>query len=148
MAWITRFIRNKIVLLCASGSPQHCTVNLNTHPVKNKVALFTATQNIGDWAGLCTYLGASDSIMDGLKYSTAQDIIKKQECLTDVFNNFRLDWERVVRVVANYPISNSREACNIAKIYIGMEERECLYIISAHRSSKENVRGCGTGIYL
>ncbi len=148
MAWITRFIRNKIVLLCASGSPQHYTVNLNSHPVKNKVALFTATQNIGNWEGLCTYLGASNSIMDSLKYSTAQDIIKKHECLTDVFKNFRLDWEAVIEVVANYPIGNPREACNIAKKYIDMEERECLYIISSHRSSKENVRGCGTGIYI
>ncbi len=75
-------------------------------------------------------MGASNSIMDGLKYSTAQDIIKKQECLTDVFNNFRLDWERVVRMVANFPISNSREACSIAKEYIGMGEKECQCIIS------------------
>ncbi len=75
-------------------------------------------------------MGASNSIMDGLKYNTAQDIIKKHECLTDVFNNFRLDWERVVRVVANFPISNPREACTIAKEYIGMGERECQCIIS------------------
>ena len=75
-------------------------------------------------------MGASNSIMDGLKYSTAQDIIKKQECLTDVFNNF-LDWGTVIEVVGNFPISNSREACDISEKYIGMEETECQCIISA-----------------
>ena len=114
-----------------------CRVNPKTHPVKNKVALFTATQNIGDWEGLCTYLRASETIMTRLKFSKDQDITKKWECLTGVFNNFRLDWETVVGVVGNFPISNPREACKIAKEYIGIEGTECQCIISAHGNSKK-----------
>ncbi len=83
--------------------------------------------------------------MDDLKYSTAQDIIKKWECLTDVFNNF-LDWGTVIEVVAgNFPISNPREACDIEEKYIVMKETECQCIISAQGSSKD-VKGYETGI--
>ncbi len=105
--------------------------------------LFTATRNVGDWEGLCEYLGASVAIMSRLKFSNNQDIIMKWECLTDVFNNLSpsLDWERVVGVVGNDSINNGREACKIAKKYIGMEETECQCIISAHESSKEDVKG-------
>ncbi len=104
-------------------------------------SLFTATQNIGDWEGLCTYLGASETIMNRLKLSKDQDITKKRECLTDVFNEYRLDWETVIEVVGNFPISNPREACKIAENYIGMEETECQCVISAHWSSRRYKTG-------
>ncbi len=88
-------------------------------------------------------MGASVAIMNRLKFSNNQDIIKKRECLADVFNNLSpsLNWEKVVGVVGNDPIKNGREACKIAKKYIGMEETECQCIISAHESSKEDVKG-------
>ncbi len=105
----------------------------------------TATKNIGDWILLCQYLHASNSVMQSLRFSTKDDGIKKLDCLTDVYNNQRPDWETVVGVVGNFPISNSLEACKIAKKYMGMEEEECQCIISAHESSKEDVKGDKTG---
>ncbi len=123
-----------------------CRVNSKTHPVKDKVELFTATKNVGNWVGLCTYLGASNSIMEKLKFSIAQDIIKAQECLTDVFNTVAPDWERVIGVVGNFPIGNPREACDIAERYADIKETECRCIISAHESSKEDMKGYETGI--
>ncbi len=84
--------------------------------------------------------------MERLKYSTEYDNIKKLNCLTDVYNNQRPDWETVVGVVGNHPIDDKREACKIAEKYMGMEERECQCIISTHESSKEDMKGNKTGI--
>ncbi len=84
--------------------------------------------------------------MDGLQFSSDPDIIKKENCLTDVFDNLSLDWEKVVGVVGNEPIRKGNEACKIAEEYMGMGEAECKCIISAHRSSKEDVKGYETGI--
>ncbi len=95
---------------------------------------------------LCQYLHVSDSAIERLKYSTEYDSIKKINCLTDVYNNQRPDWETVVGVVGNFPISNPREACKIAKKYMGMESAECQCIISTHESSKEDVKGNKIGI--
>ncbi len=95
---------------------------------------------------LCRYLHASNSVIERLRFSTEKDSIKKLDCLNDVYNNQRPDWETVVGVVGNFPIRNSREACKIAKKYIGMEERECQCIISSHESFKEGMRGYETGI--
>ncbi len=75
--------------------------------------------------------------MDILKFSKDHAIIKKQECLTDVFNKYRLDWKTVVGVVGNFPLSNPLEACKIAKEYLGMEQKECLCTISGHRKGYE-----------
>ena len=122
-----------------------CRVNPKTHPVKDKVDLFTATQNIGNWKGLCTNLGASNGIMDRLEFSNDPVIIKMEKCLTDVFNNLSPDWETVVRVVGNHPIKNKNEACEIAEKYIGMEETECRCIITAHERPKEGMKGYETG---
>ncbi len=84
---------------------------------------------------LCQYLNASDSVMNGLEYSKDEDSIKRFKCLTDVYNNQSPDWETVVGVVGNYPISDQREACRIAMEYIGMEETECRCIISARNKT-------------
>ncbi len=84
--------------------------------------------------------------MNGLEYSKDQDSNKRFKCLTDVYNNQSPDWETVVGVVGNIPISDQREACKIAKKYIGMGETECRCIISAHVSSKDDVKGNKTGI--
>ncbi len=65
-----------------------------------------------------------------------------------MFNNLSPDWERVIGVVGNYPLKNKREACDIAETYIGIEETECQCIISAHRSSKEGMKGYETGIKM
>ncbi len=95
------------------------------HPIKDKIDLFTATQGIGDWTTLCIYLGAGEGVMNELKHSTKQPIEKKQECLTDVFNNGVLNWETVVRVVAHH-LRNLNLACDIAKKYMRMERQECV----------------------
>ncbi len=84
--------------------------------------------------------------MQSLIFSTKDDSIRKLDCLTDVYNNQHPDWEMVVRVVGNFPIINSLEACKIAKKYMSMEEAECQCIISTHESSKEDVKGNKTGI--
>ncbi len=52
--------------------------------------------------------------MNELKFSMKQPSIKRQECLTDVFNNANLNWETVVRVVAHH-LRNLNLACDIAK---------------------------------
>ncbi len=91
------------------------------------IDLFTATQDIGDWTTLCIYLGAGDGVMEELKFSTKQPSTKKQECLTDVFNNANLDWETVVRVVAHH-LRNLNLACDIAKKYMGMVKQECMNV--------------------
>ncbi len=88
------------------------------------IDLFTATQDIGDWTTLCTFLRAGVGVMDKLKHSMKQPSTKKQECLTDVFKNANLDWETVVRVVAHH-LRNLNLACDIAKKYMGMEKPEC-----------------------
>ncbi len=121
-------------MLLLQGS---CTASPKTHPIKNKLDLNTATKNIGSWRLLCQYLHASDSVMAILKSSTEDSSIKKLDCLTDVYNNQSPVWETVVGVVGNFPISDQREACKIAKEYIGMGETECRCIISAHGSSKD-----------
>ena len=63
-------------------------------------------------------------------------------CLT----NHHLNWERVIGVIGNFPISNPREACKIAEKYIGMEETECQCIISTHGGNSKYVKRYETGI--
>ena len=92
------------------------------YPIKSFNELFLATQNIGNWRGLCRTLQVSDAIMDGLEFNTDPDIHKKEKCLKDYFRNRDPDWKEVVAAIANYPISNKHEACKIADKY--MKDKE------------------------
>lgn len=66
----------------------------------------------------------SDAIMHGLEFSAEPDIHKKRKCLRDYFRNGDPDWKEVVAIIANYPISNKREACKIAHNYIMKDKEE------------------------
>ena len=63
-------------------------------------------------------------MMDLLRNSEKQPSIKKQECLTDVYDNTSPNWETVVRVVAHH-LRKLNLACDIAEKYIGMNKEEC-----------------------
>ncbi len=116
-----------------------------TVPIKKRIDLFTATKNIGNWKGLCEYLGASEAVMNLLRFSKEEDIIKKEDCLTDYFNNHDPDWFTVVRVIASYPISNLQVACQIAEDHIGMHEDECRRLLRTE-SSLEMVKDKGMSL--
>ncbi len=105
-------------------------------PIKKKIDLFTATKNIGNWKGLCQHLGVSAAVMNELRFREIQNIIKKEDCLTDYFNNHDPDWFTVVRVIASYPISNLHVACQIAEDHIGMHEDECKRLLTTESSLK------------
>ncbi len=109
-------------------------VTVQRAPIKKKIDLFTATKNIGNWIGLCEYLGVSEAAMNILQFSEKEDIIKKHICLTDYFNNHDPDWFTVVRVIANHPISNLHIACQIAEDRIGMHEDECKRLLTTESS--------------
>ena len=98
-----------------------------TVPIKKKTDLFTATKDIGNWKGLCEHLDVSEAVMNELQFSQKADIIKKEDCLTDYFNNHDPDWFTVARVIAKFPISNLRVACQIAEDHniIGMQKGDC-----------------------
>ncbi len=60
-----------------------------------------------------------------------------EQCLTDYFDNHGPDWTVVVTIIADYPISNLRLACKIAKKYMNMDNKECE---STFRHSRENFK--------
>ncbi len=52
-----------------------------------------------------------------------------EQCLTDYFDNHGPDWTAVVTIIADYPISNLRLACKIAKKYMKMDNKALLGIL-------------------
>ncbi len=114
----------------------HATVS-----IKEMTDLFTATKDIGNWKGLCKYLKVSEAVMNELQFSQKPDITKKEDCLTDYFNNHDPNWLTVARVIANYPISNLRVACQIAEDRIGMHKSDCeRFLITDQESILEIVK--------
>lgn len=74
--------------------------------IENKQELSAAVADVGDWRSLCSNLGVSESKMNALEHSSAQDVTRKGECL-DAFFDLGKDiacWESVANVVASYPI--------------------------------------------
>ena len=63
--------------------------------------------------------------MQKLEFATDPPLHKKRECLTNYFNNQDPTWESVVKAIAEFPISNKREACKIAKKYMNWSEQYC-----------------------
>ena len=52
------------------------------YPVEDKLNLFSDLSEIGDWDGLCTFLGVKDTVMNALRVSSQIGTQKKQDCLT------------------------------------------------------------------
>ncbi len=113
-------------------------VTVERAPIKKKTDLFTATKDIGNWKGLCEHLDVSEAVMNELLFSQKPDIIKKEDCLTDYFNNHDPDWFTVARVIANYPISNLLVACQIAEDHMGIHKSDCKRFLTG--SSSEIVK--------
>ena len=98
----------------------------DSFPIESQNDLFSATNEVGNWVSLCTNLGVNDAIMNRLKYSTREDILKKHECLTNYFRNSQPRWNDVVMVVAESPIDNISLACKIAKKYMLIDKKTCI----------------------
>ena len=94
------------------------------YPIKNKLHLFAALSEVGNWESLCTNLGVSDSLMEALRFSDKNNMLKKEECLKHFYNDDP-DWGHVVNTVAEFPISNPTLACKIAKKFMDMDKKEC-----------------------
>ena len=75
-------------------------------PKNAKVNLFQDLQDIGNWESLCTHLGVSEAVMDGLLFANLQDTIKKERCLSAYIKSGKARWDHVVRVVCSYPFNN------------------------------------------
>ncbi len=105
-------------------------------PIKKKTDLFTATKDIGNWKGLCEHLDVSEAVMNELQFSQKADIIKKEDCLTDYFNNHDPDWFTVARIIANHPISNLQVACQIAEDHMGINKSDCEHFLTTESSLK------------
>ena len=116
-------------------------VTVQKTPIKRKIDLFTATKDIGNWIGLCEYLQVSVAVMEELRFRQKPDNIKKQDCLTDYFNNHDPDWLTVAKVIANYPIGNMRVACQIAEDHIGINKNDCRYYLMTGTINSEEEKG-------
>ena len=98
----------------------------DSYPIKKKADLLAATREIGgSWRDLCGHLGIDEAELGRLDRSSVPNNQKKDECLTEYFDNHGPDWMTIVTVIADYPINNLRLACKIAVKYTDMDAKEC-----------------------
>ena len=71
--------------------------------------------------------------METLRFNNKDSTLKKQECLTHYFNGGEADWGKVVTVVAEYPFSNIKLACEIAGTHMKMDKKGCLAFIKTSK---------------
>ena len=116
--------RGVVFQVCSVYACNSVHISYSEYPI-NKNELFNALKNVGYWKGLCDTLKVRDALMNELQHSPMPDIEKKHDCLTDYFNNQNPDWRTVVKVVANYPINDRREACNIAVKHMKQNKQYC-----------------------
>ena len=74
--------------------------------------LLQAVNEIGDWRGLCTYLGVDRGTMDGIKYFGHTE---KLDCLQAYINQGEAKWSGVIKAVVM--MKNHLVAQNIAKAH-------------------------------
>ena len=73
---------------------------------------------IGDWEILCENLGVHEVVLSGLDSMINTDnTIKKHRCLKAYINTGKACWEKVVKVVDDYPFYNARLAKEIANMH-------------------------------
>ena len=77
--------------------------------------LFFAVKDIGDWRNLCYNLGVGDDVMSPLIHASAPLNQKKRDCLEAYVKGGEATWSKVVKVVANFPISDKLLAKKIAR---------------------------------
>ncbi len=109
--------------------PDHRTIverESHSYPIKQKADLLSATQGVEKhWRELCEHLSIDEELFKKLDHSSGANSQKMEQCLTDYFDNHGPDWTAVVTIIADYPISNLRLACKIAKKYMNMDNKEC-----------------------
>ena len=69
---------------------------------------------IGSWQMLCESLGVKEGIIDEIRYSVEQPVIKKSNCLAAYYKNGEATWEEVILAVARYPLNNLNLAKKLA----------------------------------
>ena len=77
---------------------------------------------IGDWKSLCECLEVPEEVINKIFHSNEQVERKKSECLEAYFDSGKACWEKVVKVVADYPFHNKRLANEIASTYGAKDE--------------------------
>ena len=70
---------------------------------------------IDDWETLCENLGVEKAVINKLRNMIDTDsTMKKSRCLEAYLDTGKACWEKVVKVLADYPFNNARLANNIA----------------------------------
>ena len=73
---------------------------------------------IGDYEVLCENLGVQKALLSDLRNMINTDnAIKKRRCLEAYINTGKACWEKVVKVVDDYPFYNARVAKEIAHMH-------------------------------
>ena len=90
---------------------------MDCHSISKTQELEMAVAEIGNWESLCEKLEVPKAVMNRLRSSNKQDERKKSECLQAYIDSREACWEKVVKVVANYPFNNKRLAKDIASKY-------------------------------
>lgn len=77
-----------------------------------------AVAEIGNWEALCGNLGVDRAILGDLRHMINTDNTeKKRRCLEAYINTDKACWEKVAKVVADYPFSNAKIARQIKAHY-------------------------------
>ena len=77
-----------------------------------------AVAEIGDWEALCGNLGVDRAILSDLRHMiNTENTEKKRRCLEAYINTGKACWEKVAKVVADHPFSNTRIARQIKAHY-------------------------------
>ena len=84
------------------------------HTIKTKQELEKAVAEIGQWEALCGHLGTPEAVLSELRHSQMETREKKSRCLEAYYNTGKACWERVVKVVAEFPIQIKKIAEQIA----------------------------------
>ena len=87
------------------------------HMISDLNELYDILAEIDNWEGLCRNLQVDVAILDELRNSDGLTSDNKEKCLLTYFKMGNATWERVVEAVANYPISNTILAKQIAMKY-------------------------------
>ena len=111
---VTAVCQNRFGIILIPVSLTFIPAPVGCTSISTKQELEKAVAKIGDWEALCEHLGAPQTKLQELRFSTIDTRTKKSRCLEAYLDTGKACWEHVVKVVAEYPIENKRLAKKIA----------------------------------
>ena len=122
-AYKSASVKQETTTIVVEPTPTHNSLSKEskiTTPTKidDSYYLFHALEKIGNWWNLCKNLRVDQGIMERLKFSKDDEVIKMTNCLDAYVNSDEASWEDVAIAVVRPPIKNKKVARDIANKYL------------------------------